>query len=113
MINFTSGTPEKGKPSSCTPPVVNGDPSRAVPVGDPGQGACITRRCSGRYHIEIEPFVTGRNREHLGCHWAVVGSSGFNWSGGCRSSVFEAAAAAFLSARSLSRGKSFKVVVLV
>ena len=43
MINFTSGTPEKGKPSSCTPPALNGDPSRAVPVGDPGQGACITR----------------------------------------------------------------------
>lgn len=58
-----------------------------------------------RYSIQIQPFVNG-------CHFAVVGSSGFNWAGGCRSSVFEAVASAFSAARKLSRAKRFSVVVL-
>lgn len=45
MINLTSGSPSSGMSSyACTPPVVNGDPSRAVPVGDLEQGACIRAR---------------------------------------------------------------------
>lgn len=44
MINLTTGSPASGMSHNvCTPPVENGDPSRAVPVGDPGQGACILR----------------------------------------------------------------------
>lgn len=47
MINLTTGSMASGMSlNSCTPPALNGDPSRAVPVGDPGQGACIRRQVS-------------------------------------------------------------------
>jgi hypothetical protein len=62
-----------------------------------------------RYSIEVEPFDGPRGG---GCHYAVVGASGFFWAGGCRGSVFEAVAAGFNAARLLSRAKNFAVRVV-
>ncbi len=62
-----------------------------------------------RYSIEITPFIGSL---HSGCHWAVMGRSGFVWAAGCAGNSFEAVATAFSSARRVSRAKSFAVRVV-
>lgn len=74
----------------------------------PGPGVRIPSK--PRYSIQLTPFAVFNGLS--GCHWEVVGSSGFSWAGGCRMHVFEAAASAFGAARRLSRAKSFPVQVV-
>ena len=72
-------------------------------------GAGLLTPLKNRYSIEIQPFPGPRGG---GCHWAVVGPSGFFWAGGCRCSVFEAAVAGFQAARGMSRAKTFSVLIV-
>lgn len=69
MINVTSGSPSSGMShNACTPPALNGDPSRVGPVGDPGQGACIPG------HEGVGLLVWVRFHQRAMCFWLLAGS---------------------------------------
>ncbi len=91
---------------NCGPSEFNGAAPSVAPLGKvPGPGVRIP---SKRYTIEIEPFKADSSF----CHFAVHAPGMVFASGGARSHMFEAVAAAFTAARRMSRASSYPVRVV-